>query len=459
MDVMPQQMQTIIVFVPFVIMGAAVVALVVSGIYDLIRPLFDNRFVSSDAKKTQDDAHDGARGDASHPMRDVRRSPMRRLADWWRTLRDRNDDDDDEPDEDLDETTSSLLAMLPDATVVVNRHDEVVRAHPSAYTLGIVNDETIANAEVRAAIQLVRESGGRRRFDLTTHTAAPEVVVDNPDALLVGGVSEATRGSVKVQGVERPNWLKVTVGRVGEFVVVLIDDVSEPIRFAGMRDAFITNVSEQLLEPTKALEQLSDSLANDALDAEQVAWNAHQVRSSCDRLDRMVSDLLLLIKAQEPVAPSSANRLSVADLLHDACDATCDRACKFGVSVVTDCDRPLVVNGDREQLTAAVAKLIDNAIVYSPASGTVRVAASPSDDGDHTLIRVIDQGGGIPKDEQTHIFERFYRGANQTARSREGVGLGLAIVKHVALAHHGNVTVWSRPGSGSTFTLELPLAR
>lgn len=73
------------------------------------------------------------------------------------------------------------------------------------------------------------------------------------------------------------------------------------------------------------------------------------------------------------------------------------------------------------------------------------------------MVRVIDHGEGVPKADLPRIFERFYRGSNQNERTTDGIGLGLAIVKHAALAHHGDVTVWSAPGQGSTFTLSLPV--
>ena len=87
----------------------------------------------------------------------------------------------------------------------------------------------------------------------------------------------------------------------------------------------------------------------------------------------------------------------------------------------------------------------------------VSVSASKDKDGDRAVIRVIDQGTGIAKKDQARIFERFYRGVEQSNRTADGVGLGLAIVKHVALTHHGDVTVWSAPGQGSTFSLTLPV--
>lgn len=446
---MSQELSTVIVFVPFVIIAAVVIILALFWVYDRIRPLIDNFAVAKSAASGEDsdasDEHDDGR--EKFP-----RSPLRSAADWFRHLADRRRNDPDDGEEDLDDSTATLLSMLPTASMVVNREDEVIRANPAAYTLGVVDDERIVSAEVREAIRQVRESGGRRRFDLTTST--PERFVAAADR----GPSGAD--PVEVYGVARPNWLKITVGRIDDrFVVVLIDDVSNAIRFSQVRDSFITNVSEQLLNPTQALSQLADSLQDDALDAEQISWNAHNVSAACGRLNRMVADLLLLIQAQEPVIPSSANRLNMMEQVRAACAKLEPQSERLGVQLSVTGDDALTVNGDGEQIRAAVSKLVSNAIVYSNRGGAVSVTASRSDDGTQAVVRVIDQGVGIDKDEQTRIFERFYRGTNQTPQSRDGIGLGLAIVKHVALAHHGGVAVWSSKGSGSTFSLSLPLAQ
>ncbi|KFI51272.1 sensor histidine kinase [Bifidobacterium biavatii] len=461
---MPEQLKTIIVIIPFLIMGLALATAVLFWLYDLVRPFIDN-YEAWRASRTGDGVGNGGartRGN-SHADDDDDDAPRdrsiaglaRSVRAWFRTRFAARDDDADEH-EDLDDATTALLAMLPNATVVVNKNDEVVRANPAAYMLGVVSDEAIADDGVREAVRLVRESGGRRQFDLTTHTAYS---ADQAAAEEANGDGRRPGDPVQVQGVTRPNWLKITVGKVGDFVVVLIDDVSDAIRFSQVRDSFITNVSEQLLKPSRALEQLADSLEDDTLEPEQVVWNAHRVRTSCNHLNRMVDDLLLLIKSQEPVVPSSANRLNVKDMLRSARDRLRGLAERSDVAVQIECDNLLTVNGDEEQVTAAITKLLENAIVYSPAGSSVSVSAGQAEDGHHALIRVIDQGVGIAKDEQARIFERFYRGRNQTDRSRDGIGLGLAIVKHVALAHHGGVTVWSQPGNGSTFTLSLPVAQ
>ena len=178
-------------------------------------------------------------------------------------------------------------------------------------------------------------------------------------------------------------------------MVVLVSDVSETVRFSQIRDSFITNVSEQLLKPTQSLEELADALEHDSDNKAAIEGNTVKLRQSCARMEHMVSDLLLLIKAQEPILPTASNRINV----------------------------------------------------------------KPNEDGTKVLLSVLDRGCGIAQKEQSRIFERFYRGGNQNGHSEEGIGLGLAIVKHVALTHHGSASVWSAPGQGSTFTLELPVAR
>jgi signal transduction histidine kinase len=348
----------------------------------------------------------------------------------------------------LPDETATLLSMLPAVSIVVDDEDEVVRSSPDAYRLGVVSDDAIADGQVLDAVHEARRSGGKRQFDLTTSTPERYVGTQNRD------------DHVETKSVRRPNWLKVTVGRINErFVVVLLTDVSDVIRFSQVRDSFITNVSEQLLGPTEALAKLADSLDGGALDERQIADDARQVRSSCNRLNHMVSDLLLLIRAQEPITPCSANRLNVMDQLRAVMGRLEPQATAADVRLNLSGDDSLVINGEAGQIDSAVTKLIENAIGYSNADGVVSVSASTTKDGGHAVIRVIDQGAGISKKDQSRIFERFYRGADQNRRTTDGVGLGLAIVKHVALTHHGDVSVWSAAGRGSTFSLTLPLAK
>ena len=167
-----------------------------------------------------------------------------------------------------------------------------------------------------------------------------------------------------VTTVSRPNWLKVIVGRLNErFVVVLVSDVSETVRFSQIRDSFITNVSEQLLKPTQSLEELADALEHDSDNKAAIEGNTVKLRQSCARMEHMVSDLLLLIKAQEPILPTASNRINVMEQVKTVVDAHRDMAQRRGIDIEIDGDESLDINGEGEQIQAAVAKLLRMASV------------------------------------------------------------------------------------------------
>jgi len=115
------------------------------------------------------------------------------------------------------------------------------------------------------------------------------------------------------------------------------------------------------------------------------------------------------------------------------------------------------VLGDEDLLVNALRNLLENAVAYSPEQTRVVVSTTRVVD-DLAEISVADQGIGIPQRDLERIFERFYRVDPARSRATGGTGLGLAIVKHVTAAHGGKVTVWSKVGDGSTFTLRLPIA-
>jgi two-component system sensor histidine kinase SenX3 len=126
------------------------------------------------------------------------------------------------------------------------------------------------------------------------------------------------------------------------------------------------------------------------------------------------------------------------------------------ITVVATGRRDEHVLGKLDQLAVALSNLVENAIVYSPAGTHVTVTVGRR--SNLVEIVVTDQGVGIPPEELERIFERFYRVDPARARSTGGTGLGLSIVKHVAATSGGDVSVWSEPGEGSSFTLRLPAA-
>ena len=169
----------------------------------------------------------------------------------------------------------------------------------------------------------------------------------------------------------------------------------------------------------------------------------------------MINELISLSKLQGAEALPEMEPVSVDDAIDEAFTRNQLAADNADITLTKSDDSGVLVLGDKSLLVTAISNLISNAINYSPHS--VPVSVSQKVVGDVVLIRVTDRGIGIAPEDQKRVFERFFRVDKARSRSTGGTGLGLAIVKHVVANHGGNIKLWSRPGTGSTFTIELPV--
>ncbi len=180
------------------------------------------------------------------------------------------------------------------------------------------------------------------------------------------------------------------------------------------------------------------------------------VLQESDRLGMLLSDLLMLARAEQAAALAHPQQIALAPLCRQAAGRVGHRATERAVQVVVECTAEPLVWGDPIWLGQLLDNLLDNAIKYSPAGGVVRLQLGQS--ATSALLEVADHGGGIAAAQLPYIFERFYRG--DAARNRDsataGVGLGLAICRWIAEAHGGTLTVTSPPGQGACFTACLP---
>ena len=390
-----------------------------------------------------------------------------------------SDFDIDDSSEDISSDACAVLAMLPGATIVVDKNNDVLRASSQSYTLGVVLDDSIVQPRVLQAVNNVRFSGGYESFDLVTFTPKQYVTISEDNDFYVDNVDNADNSSYLQSSaafdssstqssdsasspstISRPNWLNVTVGSVGAGkVVVILNDTSAAHRFEQTRDDFISNVSQQLISSTRMISSLIELLQDNNVTLNRVKEVSLKAQRSSKRLEHMLEDLLLLMSAQKPIDVSKASAVSVLSVLKDVQNQVSDLALSRNVRICVKSDSSLSVLGSFSQISAAVRKLVENAIIYSSANSSVAISALKSDDSQFAVIRVVDCGSGIALRDQPRIFERFYRSDNQNDGSQDGVGLGLAIAKHVALTHHGSITLWSRPGKGTTVNFAIPLSR
>ncbi len=244
-------------------------------------------------------------------------------------------------------------------------------------------------------------------------------------------------------------------------VLAVIEDTSERRRLEEMRRDFIANVSHELKTPMGALGLLAETLQFEQ-DTSVAHRLAERINAEAFRVNRIIEDLLDLSRIESEGSPQR-EPLAVALFVAEAIERIRVAAEQHEITIdFTEPDWAPVVVGDRRQLVSAMHALLENAVVYSPPGGTVRVGLerdTAPDDGGAPVVRiqVVDHGVGIPTKDLERIFERFYRVDPGRARETGGTGLGLSIVRHVAQNHGGTVRVESREGEGSTFTLELPV--
>jgi two-component system, OmpR family, sensor histidine kinase SenX3 len=235
--------------------------------------------------------------------------------------------------------------------------------------------------------------------------------------------------------------------------LVTIDDVSERARLDAVRTDFVANISHELKTPVGALAVLAEALAE--MD-EPVAIRrlADKMVGEAHRAARTIDDLLELSRTELGGA-AATDVVSVSQVVDDAVGRAQAAAEHHSIRVSVDHGPgDLHVLGSHRQLVSAVANLLENAVKYSDDGSKVMVKSRRNNGW--IEIAVTDTGVGIPARDIDRIFERFYRVDRARSRDTGGTGLGLSIVRHVATNHAGEVTVQSREGEGSVFTIRVP---
>ena len=323
---------------------------------------------------------------------------------------------------------AEVLSVIGRAYIVVDAVDGVVRASPGAYAFGLVRGHTIMHPELLELTGRVRRDG---------------VIEERQLELQRGPLGQGTI------------ILHVRVAAVGEeYILILADDRTEITRTEEVRNDFVANVSHELKTPVGAISLLSEALDDAAGDEEAVRRFAGRMSKESARLTALVQDIIELSRLQSTDMVDRAREVDLNRLVADAVEANRLPAETRDISVVVGGRVAGAVYGDAKMLTTAFRNLIDNAVRYSPPGSRVGVGLR-SREG-MAQVSVTDQGPGIPPEEQERIFERFYRIDAARSRHTGGTGLGLSIVKHVVSNHGGEISLWSQPGQGSTFTVRLP---
>ena len=323
-----------------------------------------------------------------------------------------------------------IVALMPLGAAVVDSHRDVVYLNDRARELGLVRDRQLDDQAWQAAQQAL--AGDEVEFDL------------QPGRRQVAG-----RSGLSVHGQAR-----LLSEEDRRFAVVFVHDQSDYARMEATRRDFVANVSHELKTPVGAMALLAEALLASADDSDTVRRFAEKVLIEANRLGDMVAELIELSRLQGAERLPNVTDVDVDTVVSEAISRHKVAAENAHIEVRTDAPSGLRVLGDQTLLVTALANLVSNAIAYSPPGSPVSISRRRR--GDNIEIAVTDRGIGIALEDQERVFERFFRGDKARSRATGGSGLGLAIVKHVAANHDGSIGVWSKPGTGSTFTLSIP---
>lgn len=332
-----------------------------------------------------------------------------------------------------------LVRALPFGVVFVDAKARVRFANPAAGTIFGFDPERAIGSHVIASIpnvELERRIGEALRGEASV---APMTIVTAERQSTYGLSVYPLSDDVRTHGV-----------------VVFADDQTEIVRLERARKEFLSNVSHELRTPLSSIKLMLETVV-ESPDDEAADIFLPQVLGQVDRLASLVGQLLEQARAESGQLKLNLRDVDLEEVARQIVATFEPQASNKGVRLELQTMRPVRVEADPDRLAQVCVNLIDNALRHTPSGGSVTVELDAN--GNDAIMRVRDTGVGIPYRDLPHIFERFYVVDRSRTRESGGAGLGLAIVKGIVEAHGGTVSTESMLGSGTVFTIRLPIMR
>jgi two-component system, OmpR family, phosphate regulon sensor histidine kinase PhoR len=312
---------------------------------------------------------------------------------------------------------------------------------------------TLVNPSFRKLFALQDEVEGKQLIDISRHPALHDsfrnVIVsrqERVEELLLRSPNEKT---------VLTHWVPLLEHGALQGVVAVFHDISDIRQLEKMRRDFVANVSHELRTPVTVIKGYAETLLAGALESnpDQAARFVGIIYAHADRLGSLIGDLLTLSQLESGTLVMESRSLSLHGIAEHVTALLEQKAQdrEVTINIAGLCGAPAVL-ADPGRLEQVFLNLLDNAIKYTPAGGSVTISAQP--EGEEVRIAVKDTGTGIPPRDLLRIFERFYRVDSARSREEGGTGLGLSIVKHIVQLMGGTVSAESS-GKGSSFYVTL----
>jgi two-component system, OmpR family, phosphate regulon sensor histidine kinase PhoR len=340
----------------------------------------------------------------------------------------------------------AVLTGMNEAVMVLDKNLVITEINPGASKIvglprhGLIGKsliQVIRNTELHRFVRKVLSTRDLQQCSLVLPVEGKEIHLQ-VKASSIEALVEKENGNITVQRL-----------------ILVMNDISTLKNLEKIRKDFVANVSHELKTPITSIKGFVETLLDGALeDPEHAGRFLSIIKNQTNRLGNIIDDLLTLSRLEQGREDQGIpfERVSLYSAVKEAVSVTINRAAEKNTEITIEMEDRYFTWGNARLIEQALINLIDNSIKYAPEKSTVRISAETAPDRS-IILRVEDNGPGIPKNDQSRIFERFYRVEKARSREMGGTGLGLAIVKHIMLSHGGMVSLESSPGKGSIFQL------
>ena len=318
---------------------------------------------------------------------------------------------------------------LSDGGIVLNEDREILWFNPAAARLlGLKASTDIGN----------RLDNLLRHPDFAAYLAAPK-----------------PEGVTLPSPVDESGWLTVQIIPYGkDHSLAIVHDITHEMKLERTRRDFVANASHELRSPLTVIGGYIDALAEDPDMPETWRKPVTEMHRQAERMTGILRDLIELTRLEATDSSAGRDFVDVVGMLKQVATEFQGRG---GPTVRLDIETDAALLGRESEVHSIFYNLVNNAVRFTPANGSVRMVWRAEDTG--AAFDVVDTGIGIPEEQIPRVTERFYRVDPGRSRASGGTGLGLSIVKHALQRHDGKLTIRSREGQGSTFTCHFPKER
>ncbi len=416
-------------------LGGCIIALLAAGISWVI-----SRRISQPIEQMKKSAEHFANGDLSHRLTPPQTEEMGGLADAMNQMAAQLNDRIETIIRQRNQLETVLASML-EGVIAIDTEERIVSINQTAARLF---EKEPADCQGKSIQEIIRSPALqqfiRAAISNTNPTEEDITVFQNEE---------------RVIGVKGSPIFDANQDQIGTLVV--FHDVTQLRRLENMRRDFVANVSHEIKTPLTAIKGFVETLQQGKVEKKQEKERfLGIIQKHVDRLDAIIEDLLALsrIEQEDDKKEIQFESVKIADVFQAAIQLCRPKAEKQNIHINLDCEKDTTALLDPALIEQAVVNLLDNAIKFSEPGSTIHVKSHHQ--GNEMILSVQDQGIGIAQKHLPRLFERFYRVDKARSRNMGGTGLGLAIVKHIAQAHGGHVTVDSKLGEGSHFSIHIP---